>query len=125
MSAKATNLARIQEVYDIATQTRAQIARLGFTRDMFLEPATDEEDLIAEGILNRVFRVAEEAGYIDEDVATTYGFDTVGARGVRNRLAHVYGEVDRDLVWSVIENDFPVMLLACKRYCDDVGVDIG
>ena len=44
---------------------------------------------------------------------------------LRNRLAHAYGEVDREIVWSVIENGFNEIPAGCKTYCEDMGVEIG
>ena len=73
------------------------MSALGFTKDRFVAPATDADDLIAEGIMNRVLRVTEEAGKLSEDIAVEYGFDRHAVTGVRNRLAHAYGEVDRDI----------------------------
>lgn len=124
MSAKSSDLGRIQEIYDLVCQTRAQIESLGFTKDRFLNPTNDADDLIAEGLMNRVFRIAEEAGKISEEVAARYGFDTRGASGVRNRLAHAYMEVDRKIIWSVLEDDCPALLTACAAYCDDRGLDL-
>lgn len=102
MTAKASDLGRIQEIFDVVTQTQRQIRELNFSRERFMTPGTTEDDLIAEGIINRVLRVAEEAGRISDDVAKKYGFDTKGASGVRNRLAHAYGEVDRNILWQVV-----------------------
>ena len=36
MSAKGSDLARIQEIWDVGVQTQNQIAYLGFTRNRFL-----------------------------------------------------------------------------------------
>ncbi len=123
MSAKSTDLARLQEIYDVITQTCAQIESLSFTRDRFLDPKSDEDDLIAEGILNRVLRVTEEAGRLSDGLSGQYGFDRRGASGVRNRLAHAYGEVNREMIWSVLQDDFPALLEACDRFARDYGVD--
>ena len=117
-------MGRIQEVFDVITLTKQQIASVGLTRESFLNPKDDTEDLVAEGIMNRVLRVTEEAGHIEEGIAAQYGFDSAGARGVRNRLAHVYGDVDRDIIWRVIEEDFDILLEACISYCDDNGIDL-
>lgn len=124
MSAKSSDLGRIQEIHDLVLQTQAQIASLGFTKERFLNPADDADDLMAEGLMNRVFRITEEAGKISEGVAARYGFGTRGASGVRNRLAHAYMEVDREIVWSVLEDDCPALLEACNAYCDDMGLDL-
>lgn len=124
MNAKSNDLARIQEIWDVGVQTRKQIASLGFTKNRFLEPQNDSDDLIGEGIMNRVLRLTEEAGRISESIAREYGFERQAASGVRNRLAHAYGEVDREIIWQVIEQDLPVLLKACRGYCDDHGLDL-
>lgn len=124
MSAKSSDLARIQETYDLVMLTRGQIEELSITKEQFLDPRNSDDDLRAEGLMNRVFRIAEEAGAISEEVAIQYGFETREIRGLRNILAHAYGEVDREIIWSVIENDFDKLLEACRTYCDDNGLDL-
>ncbi len=124
MSAKPNDLGRIQEIFDVVTQTQRQMSELAFTRERFLSPASTEEDLISEGIINRVLRVTEEAGRISDEVSRAYGFDTKGAAGVRNRLAHAYGEVDREILWEVISRDFDELLSSCRAYCDDKGLEL-
>lgn len=124
MSAKPSDLGRIQEIFDVVTQTQQQMRELEFTRERFLHPASTEDDLISEGIINRVLRVAEEAGRISDEISRTYGFDTKGASGVRNRLAHAYGEVDREILWTVISADFDELLASCRAYCDDKGLEL-
>lgn len=124
MSAKQSDLGRIQEIFDVVTQTQQQMRELGFTRERFLLPASTEDDLISEGIINRVLRVSEEAGKISNEVSHAYGFDTKGASGVRNRLAHAYGEVDREILWEVISKDFDELLASCHTFCDDKGLEL-
>ena len=100
MSAKSTDLARVQEVYDVVRQTQEQMRKLVFTKERFLNPTNDVDDLIAEGLMNRAFRITEEAGKISADVAARYGFDTRGgsrdylagaARGLRRTACGVPG----------------------------------
>lgn len=124
MSAKRSDLARIQEIYSVATQTLSQMEAVGFCRDRFLEPSGPQDDLMAEGILNRVLRVTEEAGHISDEIARAYGFDRRGAVDVRNRLAHAYGEVDREIIWQVLTEDFGALIGACRSYCDDHGYEL-
>lgn len=124
MSAKKSELGRIQEVYDIIAKTRTQIASTQFTKERFLDPANDEDDLMAEGILNRVLRLTEELGSIEEATAKKYSLNDKGARGVRNRLAHAYGEIDREIIWDVIENDFDEIIDGCTAYCGDIGIEL-
>lgn len=124
MSAKKDDLSRIAEIYSVITETQRQMKILSFDRARFMNPECDRDDLIAEGILNRVLRVTEEAGRMSDDVAVRYGFDRRGVSGVRNRLAHAYGDVDRAIIWDVITEDFPQLLRACASYCEDNGVDL-
>lgn len=124
MSAKPTDLARIQEIYDVIVQTQRQLGALSFDKARFLHPGTDQDEVLAEGFMNRVLRVTEEVGRLDDELASSYGFNTAGASGVRNRLAHAYGDVDAEIIWAVIEREFDALLSSCRRYCDDVGVDL-
>lgn len=97
---------------------------LGFTRERFLDPPSIEDDLIAEGILNRVLRVTEEAGHVSSRVGEECGCVRHAVVGARNRLAHAYGEVDREIVWTVIQNDFNDLLAGCRRYCEARGLEL-
>lgn len=56
--------------------------------------------------------------------AETHGFDRRAMSGLRNILAHDYGQVDRKIIWSVVEKDFPTLLESCKRYCTALGVEL-
>ncbi|WP_322150917.1 DUF86 domain-containing protein [Paratractidigestivibacter sp.] len=125
MSAKSSDLAKVQEIWDVATQARRQITALGITKQRFLDPADDSDDSIAEGLMNRVLRITEEAGKISDAVAERFGFDCAAASGVRNRLAHAYVEVDREIIWEVVERDLGPLLEACRAYCDENGVELG
>lgn len=124
MSARSSDLSRIQEIYDIITQTQDQLASLNFTEERFLNPANDYDDLLAEGFMNRVFRVTEELGHLTEGIAGKYGFDTHGAKGVRNRLAHVYGQVDKVIIWQVLNEEFDEILNACRTFATELGIQL-
>ena len=108
----------------MVTQTQRQMRELEFMRERFLHPTSTEDDLISEGIINRVLRVSEEAGKIGNEVSRAYGFDTKEASGVRNRLAHAYGEVDREILWEVISKDFDELLASCRTFCDDRRLEL-
>lgn len=124
MNAKNSDLARIQEIWDLTKQTQMQMANLNFTEDRFLNPNNDNDDLIAEGLMNRVFRIVEEAGHISDEVASKYSFERRAASGVRNRLAHAYGEVDKAIIWQVISVDLNELASACARFASDIGISL-
>ena len=116
MNAKRDDLSRLQEIHDIILQTKRQLRALEFTRSRFCDPDNDEDDLIAEGIMNR--------GRLSDEVSQRYGFEKHAVLGVRNRLAHAYGDVDREIIWAVIEHDFDELLASCALYCEDNGLDL-
>ena len=35
--------------------------------------------------------------------------------GLRNRLAHGYMDIDRNVLWQIIQNDFPPLVLALEK----------
>lgn len=123
MSAKENDLLRIQEMYDIATQTMSQIAELEFNQECFVHAQSVQDQLIAEGLANRVFRITEEGGKLSE-LFKEYGFELREMSGLRNRLAHAYGTIDMEIVWNVLETEFPKVIEGCERYCDDNGITL-
>jgi uncharacterized protein with HEPN domain len=123
MNAKQNDTLRIIEIKTIGIDTLNKIESLHITEEMFLNPKNDVEELMTEGILNRVFRFTEELGKISDSIAEKYNFDTAGARGIRNRLAHVYGDVQRDLVWVVLQNELVGIVKSCEDYLSDNGIN--
>ena len=83
-----------------------------------MNPQTTEAALAAEGLANRVFRVAEEGGKLSA-IFESYGFELHKMNGMRNRLAHAYGTVDMGIVWDVLESEFPRLRVACEHYCKE------
>lgn len=124
MNAKATDLARVQEMFNLVTLTRQQIEELGITEQRFKQPGSTNDELLAEALMNRVFRITEEAGALSDEVLVYYDFERRALKGVRNRLAHAYGDVNVDLIWKVIETDFPRLLKGCQAFCDDQGFEL-
>ena len=59
MSAKATDLTRVQEIFNLIMETRGQMARLGITEQRFKSPESDADQLFAEAIMNRVLRIPD------------------------------------------------------------------
>ena len=124
MNAKATDYARVYEAYKTICETKDDIAELNITKESFCNPEGTAQKVIAEGIENRLFRITEELGSISDDVAAEYVFPTRAAKGVRNRLAHLYGDIDREILWDVIERDFTAVIQASEKYCDDNGLEL-
>lgn len=125
MSAKATDLARIQEMFDLITETQGQIERLGYRGMRFKRPATDADRLFSEAIMNPgCSGWLRKPGSLSDEALRTTKFERRAIKGVRNRLAHAYGDVDTDIVWDVVQGDFPKLLEGCQAYCDDLGLEL-
>ena len=42
----------------------------------------------------------------------------------RVQEVYAYLEVDREIIWQVLHEDCDALLVACRAYCDDMGVDL-
>lgn len=124
MNAKASDLARVQEMFNLIRETQRQIENLGITEDRLKMPASDTDQLFAEAIMNRVFRITEEAGALSDEALAKYEFDRRSIKGVRNRLAHTYGDVSSEIVWEIVKEDFPKLIEGCQLYSEDHGVEL-
>lgn len=63
-------------------------------------------------------------GALGDEALGEYEFDRRSTKGVRNRLAHAYGDVSAEIIWEIIEDDFPKLIDGCRRYCDDLGLEL-
>lgn len=125
MNAKNNDVRRVQELFAIIQETKARVAYFGLTRELFVA----SDDLLgrsyADVLLMCVFRATEEAGKMSEEVRRSYPeipWREVSA--MRNVLAHDYGRVDRELIWSSVVDDFPVLEAFCRSFAEDQGIDL-
>lgn len=123
MSAKPNDILRLQEIYDIATETLVQMEELSLTEEQFLNSRTTQDKLVTEGLINRVLRATEEGGKLSE-LFLDQGFEIKKMSALRNRLAHAYGTIDRTIVWDVLTNEFSQLVEACEDYCAQQGLNL-
>ena len=121
MSAKPNDILRIQEIYDIATETLAQLEELSLTEEQFLYPSTARDKLMTEGLVNRVLRAAEEGGKLSTALLE-YGFEMKEMSGLRNRIVHAYGTIDMGIIWKILQTEFPQLVENCEDYCTRQGL---
>lgn len=61
-------------------------------------------------------RVTEEAGKLSERSQRLHPeIEWRGIVGMRNYLAHDYGNVDRSVVWDAVTMEFPTLERACRQ----------
>jgi uncharacterized protein with HEPN domain len=103
---------------DAVRQIRAYTA--GFSEQAFLEDRKTQQAVI----LNLVI-IGEAAGrLVDLAPELTGQYPEVnwrGIRGMRNRLAHGYFEVDLGIVWDTVQSSLPELESRVRRILDDIS----
>lgn len=63
-----------------------------------------------------ILQIGELANAISEEFreTTKEQINWKQIRGMRNWIAHAYGEVDELILWETISNDIPVLLEFCQ-----------
>lgn len=125
MSAKNSDDRRIAEIYRVIAETGERMDELAVDEEAFKNDESVHGRIVFDSLFMCVFRVAEEAGNVSSTVKSEYPeIPWREIYGMRNILAHDYGDVDRDVVWRVIVADFPVLNAFCERYAHDKGVSL-
>lgn len=116
MNARKADGPRAGEVIDAICEARERVKFFGLSKGEFLSAEGVRMRSVADSLLMCVLRVTEEAGKLsDEAKAAHPEIDWRGVSGMRNYLAHDYGNVDRRAVWAAIEDDFAVLEKACRE----------
>ena len=60
--------------------------------------------------------IGEAANHIPDDVQEAHGdVPWVLMRAMRNRVVHIYFDVDPDILWDTVNNDLPKLVDPLKR----------
>ena len=100
----------LRDVLDSANSIRAYLA--GVNHDEFLA-GQEKQD----AVLRRFEIIGEAASRLAPETQAL--FPTLpfrSMRGMRNIIAHDYGEVDLDLVWKTATADLPGLIETLERY---------
>lgn len=71
-------------------------------------------------VMTPVYRIVEDALHLSDNLMAhfpDYPWDDI--RGFRNFVAHGYRNVDRDISWSVVNEDLPDLVSLLKHYLED------
>lgn len=127
MSARPTDDARVREMYRQACIAQRRMEVLGLS-DADLTASydpTDVKGMTIEAIFGNVYAVAEEASNLDIDTVLEFpGYPWGEIRGMRNRMAHEYFQLDRRVLAEVIDKDLPSIIAFCHEYSDERGIDL-
>jgi uncharacterized protein with HEPN domain len=100
----------LQDMLDSARQIQAYLA--GVTRESFLGNAEKQD-----AVLRRFEIIGEAASRVSpETQALLPRLPFRSMRGMRNIIAHDYGEVDLDQVWETANKDLPTLVESLDRH---------
>ncbi len=123
MSARQDDDRRIAEIWVATHQLKRRLAASGITRDTFIEPRNDVEQLLVDGLYHGLERVIEECSGLSFAVKSRYPdvpWDQI--TGMRNRLVHDYPGASLSMVWAAISEEVDELLGVCDDYCARTGI---
>ena len=130
MIARKSDGLRAQEVLEAISETNERIKAFDITEDQFLHANDVRTRALADSLLMCALRVTEEAGKLSERSQRLHPeIEWRGIVGMRNYLAHDYGNVDRSVVWDAVTMEFPALERACRQivsesaetfFCDSI-----
>lgn len=84
-----------------------------------------EEDLALPYALVALFQIiGEAAAHISDDYRNEHDeIDWTGMRGLRNRLAHAYFDIDYDRLYKIIQEDIPPLISTVEKLLDQLRLD--
>jgi len=100
---------RIEDILDAIVETQAFVA--GATFEQF---RTDAKTLKA--VAADLMIIGEAANHIPDDVQEAHDdVPWVLMRAMRNRVVHIYFDVDPDILWDTVHNDLPKLVDPLKK----------
>ena len=100
---------RIEDILDAIAEIQSFSA--GATLEQFKTDAKTLKAVAADLII-----IGEAANHIPDDVQDAHkDAPWVLMRAMRNRVVHVYFDVDPDILWDTVHNDLPKLIDPLKR----------
>ena len=100
----------LHDILDSALRIREYLA--GVNLEAFLVDPQRQD-----AVLRRLEIIGEAAGGLSPETRALFpNLPFQGMRGMRNIIAHDYGEVDLDLVWKTATRDLPTLIATLQDY---------
>ena len=106
---------RIEDILDAVEeiQTFAQ----GLTYDQFRQDAKTIKAIAADLAI-----IGEAVGHIPDDVMSVYpDIPWPLMKAMRNRIVHVYFDVDPEIIWDTVKRDLPPLIEPLKKLLKEGG----
>jgi uncharacterized protein with HEPN domain len=105
------DIMRLREILWFCAGIAETLKRFGNDREAFLR----DRDYF-DSVCMKLLQIGECSNQLSDAFKEQTGRITTwtGIRGLRNLVAHEYGELDGDLLWEIATQDIP----ALKRFCE-------
>ncbi|OUN88625.1 HepT-like ribonuclease domain-containing protein [[Collinsella] massiliensis] len=106
MTAMPNDVLRVKEIDRLIDDLHRRLEAFHLDERTVLSPETFEEEALADLLFIDMYRILEEASNLSFETQSSYpDIPWTQIRGMRNRFAHEYFNLNREVAWSVIEND--------------------
>lgn len=100
---------RVRDILDAIAEIQE------FTRNMDFDTFKDDDKSIRAVEMNFII-IGEAANQIPDEVEEKYpSIPWVLMRAMRNRIVHVYFNVDEKLMWDTVQNDLPPLVAELEK----------
>ncbi len=104
---------RIEDILDAVAKIQTFVE--GQSREAFCQDAKTVKAVMADLAV-----IGEAAGHIPEDVISAHPeVPWMLMKAMRNRIVHVYFDVDPNIVWDTLQQDLPVLVKALRKLLDE------
>ena len=68
-----------------------------------------------------ILQIGELSGYLTDSFKDTYcGVPWRNIKGMRNIMAHKYGDISMTVLWEAVTDDVPLLMDYCKQILNDI-----
>lgn len=91
------------------------------TKNMSYEEFLNDDKTIRASIFS-ISQIGESARLLDETIVSEYGdINWIEIRGLRNRIVHDYDGVQLKIVWRVIKENLPELIIYVDRILKQIS----
>ncbi len=100
---------RIEDILDAVEEIQSFVR--GLTYDQFCKDAKTIKAVAADLAI-----IGEAVGHLPDDVMSAHsGIPWPLMKAMRNRIVHVYFDVDPKIIWDTIQQDLPPLIVPLKK----------
>ncbi len=106
------DLQRLEHIVDYCEDIEDALTRMNHSYENFLA-----DKMVQYAIAFSILQIGELVAKLSEELrsATRNEIDWPAVKGMRNIIAHDYGEVRLSIVWNVATGDIPILKAFCER----------